>query len=977
MAKPLTLPDLKPFLEQHCFDCHGAEKQKGDIRLDTLGYDLQAHTTLEIWQGVLDQLNLGDMPPAKRPQPDVEDVRVAVDILTRTLQEAYAQSRSTDGQTVLRRLNRHELRNTFRDLLYLNGADYRPDAAGSRLVDNNGNGSVERTGTDPLRFFPEDEEDEGFFNLGDRLVMSDFLLKLTLGAVEEVLEQATKLGEAPKIDTRSFAGDITKAKGRHPEVYGHELFPEANMLYRSVPLRSDVLGRGLGPSGRYRISLEVSAYNQNHPFGELLPTNPDEPFYLAFNVYKARDAYPVTVWTVPADGRKRTLQAEAWIDAGWAPEFFWENGPTDREMRTDKLVEKYLPDHYRKPPDKKVITDKKEYDAAYNTWWSDLSVALLKDYKGPHIKVHRLTVEAVTEAWPPQSHTALYGSGKGEESEIRKLLQTFADRAFRRPVDPDLIEPYVQLVLEQKVEPVVTLPAGIKNLSYRLYNGKWDKIPDFDALEPVKTGTVENGLIDIRIANKPDYYGFVFEGELMAPRSGNFLFEMASDDGGRIRVNGETVLEHDGLHGAEHRKAQVRLEEGIQKFRVEYVAYGQPNSFRAGWGGQGLSHTPLTVDPIRNPKPGSKKPEDEVPLLIRALQDGYAAILCSPQFLYLKEDAGELDDYAIASRLSYFLWSSMPDDILFSLAKQGRLRDKKVLREQVERMLQDPKSAAFVRHFPSAWLRLDKLGKMPPSGGEFQFYKNLRVEPMLLRQVTIYFEDLLKENGPVDQLIHSDYTYMNQVLGKWIYRREDIRGNRLRKVRLDDPRRGGIFTQPGLMTATANGVETSPVIRGTWVLENVLGTPPPPPPPDVEPLPTNTRDAKTVRELLELHRKSEACYSCHIKIDPMGFAFENFDVVGRWRDKYKRARDPIDTRAVMANGTEIEDIVAFKQMLLERKHLVARCLIQKMVTYATGRHLEAVDRGEIDRITDAVAKDGFRVRDMVHQVVASEIFLSK
>jgi len=246
-----------------------------------------------------------------------------------------------------------------------------------------------------------------------------------------------------------------------------------------------------------------------------------------------------------------------------------------------------------------------------------------------------------------------------------------------------------------------------------------------------------------------------------------------------------------------------------------------------------------------------------------------------------------------------------------------------------------------------------------------------------MKQVTMYFEEILDSNGKIEQFIDSDYTYMNQTLAKWIYGREGIRGERLRKVKLDDPRRGGIFTQPGIMTATANGVDTSPVIRGTWVLENVLGTPPPPPPPDVEPLPTDTREATTIRERLDLHRKNEACYSCHAKIDPMGFAFENFDVVGRWRDSYKRTKEPIDTSAKMANGREIADIVEFKKMLYDRRALIVRCLVEKMLTYATGRKMEALDRGEIDRIVVALGERDNRLRDLIHLVVRSEIFLDR
>lgn len=231
----------------------------------------------------------------------------------------------------------------------------------------------------------------------------------------------------------------------------------------------------------------------------------------------------------------------------------------------------------------------------------------------------------------------------------------------------------------------------------------------------------------------------------------------------------------------------------------------------------------------------------------------------------------------------------------------------------------------------------------------------------MIEQVSRYFSDAVIDNAPVSQLIDSRYTYMNEVLGKWIYRREDIRGSELRKIEVSDPRLGGIFILPGVMTATANGVDTSPVVRGVWVLENVLGSPPSPPPPDVEPLPTDTRGAETIREQLLLHRKHEACNGCHRKIDPMGFAFENFDQVGRWRDKYPRSKDLIDASATMANGTLVKDIVEFKQMLLTREEDVTRCLTEKLLSYSSGRFMEPVDRGEIDRIvTDLGESQGGR-----------------
>ncbi|RPF88969.1 MAG: DUF1592 domain-containing protein, partial [Roseibacillus sp. TMED18] len=657
-----------------------------------------------------------------------------------------------------------------------------------------------------------------------------------------------------------------------------------------------------------------------------------------------------------------------WMDQGWIPWIGWENGQHDRNFRSEKLVETHFPNSYRARPDKK--TDK----AGHDQWPMEMTRVLFQGgYRGPHMRIHRLTLTPVIKMWPPQSHRTLYGTGSGNEDEIRQLLTEFAGRAFRRPVTPDEVEPYVQLVLRQNTDAIVQMQRGIENLEYQVHEGKWSKLPDFEKLTPAGVGKLKQGLIDITTAKRKDYYAIVFTGKLTTKTEGQYLFEMASDDGARIIIDGKTILEHDGLHGAAHRKQTVNLEAGQHRIRVEYLAYGQPNSFRAGWSGPGFGHQSLSTESLHAKK--TTKSKDSVPGLIKAMQDGYAALMCSPQFLYLKEDSGALDDYALASRLSYFLWSSMPDQILMELAKKGKLQNPMELDRQVERMLRDPRAAAFVRHFPSTWLRMDKLGKMPPSGGDYQFYKNLRVEPLLMKQVTAYFGDILERNGRIEEFIDGDYTFMNQTLAKWIYRREGIRGERLRKVKLEDPRRGGIFTQPGVMTATANGVDTSPVIRGVWILENVLGTPPSPAPPDVEPLPTDTREATTIRELLDLHRANEACSSCHRKIDPMGFAFENFDVVGRWRDRYKRANGPIDTSSTLSSGREIKDIVEFKSMLMERKELIARNLAKKMLTYATGRKLEAVDRGELDRITAELEKRDNRLRELVRLVVRSQIFL--
>ena len=979
-----SLQKLQPFLKTHCYDCHGPEKQKGDYRFDSLGTDLTHLESLETWQNILDQLNLGEMPPKKSPQPAAQVSKPVIATLTKALATAYEKSRSTGGHTVLRRLNRHELRNTFRDLLYLNGAEYRPDAAGARLKDNNGNGSIERTGNDPLRFFPEDENEDGFFNLGNTLVMSDFLLKLTLRAVEETLADATHLEPKPIVEARRFSSHLIEGKGGHLiETASREINPKFDLMATGYETQGRLsptdLRNGVGVPALYRITVTASAHNGDRsPWGKLTKLEENDPFQLCLNMADTKNgglagvtSTPLALWSIPADGKRHTFTHEVWMDKTWTPWLGWENGPFNRAFRVENILKEFHPELLTDRPEKK--TNKEGHEA----WPLQMAKALFQDgeYPAPHLRIHDLMIEPLIETWPPKSHTALYGTGSGKEVEIRRLMKLFATRAFRRPVEAAEIEPFIQLVLRHQIEPVVLMPDGIQDLRYRVYKGTWNKLPDFNTLTPVATGRLPKGYLDIGIAKRNDNFGIVFEGNLTAKSAGEYTFEMASDDGARILVNGTKVVEHDGLHGQQLRKGKINLEKGEHSIRVEYFAYGAPNGFRASWTNPGSLHAKLSVDDIRSNH--KKKRQGSMPLLIRAMQDGYAAILCSPQFLYLRENPGRLDDFALASRLSYFLWSSMPDAKLFQLARKGTLSKPAELDQQVDRMLKDPKAAAFIRHFTSAWLRLDKLGKMPPSGGEYQFYKNLKVEPILLKQVTTYFEEILNTNGKIEQFIDSEYTYMNQVLAKWIYKREDIRGARLRKVALDDRRRGGIFTQPGVMTATANGVDTSPVIRGTWVLENILGTPPSPPPPDVEPLPADTRGAVTIRQQLELHRKNEACYSCHVKIDPMGFPFENFDVVGRWRDRYRSLRDPIDTRTTLANGEEIADIIEFKNMLRKREPQIVRCLTEKMLIYATGRKLEPTDRGETDRIIRKLSEHENRLRDLVHLIVKSDLFLNK
>lgn len=369
-----------------------------------------------------------------------------------------------------------------------------------------------------------------------------------------------------------------------------------------------------------------------------------------------------------------------------------------------------------------------------------------------------------------------------------------------------------------------------------------------------------------------------------------------------------------------------------------------------------------------------------------AIKSGFSAILSSPHFLFLNEGNADrrpkLDDYQLASRLSYFLWSSMPDEELLAAAASGELRSQTELLAQVDRMLADPKAHALAKNFTTAWLRLDKLGLMPPGTKQFPTYLGRRLEDAMRTETMMLFSHILEENRPITEFIEADYTFLNDSLGEH-YGFTDVEGEHFRKVAMPaEMRRNGILGHASVLTASANGVETSPVVRGIWVLESVLGTPPSPPPPDVDAIEPDTRGTTTIREQLAKHREVAACNDCHAKIDPWGFALEIYDPIGGLRTHYPKdgraGRGPeIDTSGELVNGDSFENEVGLKDMILERKHLVSRSLTEKLLTYGTGREPGFLDREEIEKIATVSLEEGKGLHDLVHAVVTSRIFRSR
>ena len=365
----------------------------------------------------------------------------------------------------------------------------------------------------------------------------------------------------------------------------------------------------------------------------------------------------------------------------------------------------------------------------------------------------------------------------------------------------------------------------------------------------------------------------------------------------------------------------------------------------------------------------------------KSMQVAIQAVLTSPHFLFRWEldptdkqgdDTRALNDFELASRLSYFLWSSMPDDELLNLAEAGLLRDDDVLSYQVERMLQDPKSDALVTNFAGQWLQFRSLDTVTPDPAKYPSFTPALRDAML-KESELFFTEIMRSNRELTDFLDADFTYLNETLANH-YGIEGVHGDTFQRVSLDaSSRRGGVLTQGSILTLTSNPTRTSPVLRGKWILEQILGTPPPPPPPDV-PMLEETQEAAlsgSLRERLEQHRSKPDCATCHEKMDPIGFAFENFNAIGQWRDL--DAGFQIDPAGTLPDGTQFEgatDLIAE----LKTRDTFVHSVIEKMLTFALGRGLEYYDQCTTESIFEEVTDNHLKFQALVKAVVLSNPF---
>jgi len=792
---------IKPFLTTYCVACHGPMKQKGDRRFDELTGKITNDNALVDWQDALDQLNLGEMPPKDAKQPTSAERRRVIAWLTSQVEQFRREHKPAVAETVLRRLNNREYRNTVRDLFGLNMDMF-----------------------DPTQGFPRDQTTEHLDNVGESLVTSGHLLQRYLLAADRVVAKVISPTEKPPVQTWHFDSNFRQ----QPEIDQVHRFDDFSHIRLYDVIGADkhegaygyVWGfrEGVPHEGFYEVRFRAAAVNRRHPYDlDFVGTDPEEPLRLGIvpgslsvgRLFKPQPLEPLLTELDLAD-ESQWYTVRIWLDAGYTPRFTFRNGLMDARNMWGKLVRRYADQFPRLT--RGGIVEHRRNAIMYG--------------KLPQIHIYEVEIKGpFFDQWPTAGQRRVLGNdfeslARGaaiSDEDQRKHLTAFTSRAFRRPAQREEIDRLMSLISAR-------------------------------------------------------------------------------------RESGRSPLE----------------------------AYG----------------------------------------------DGLKAVLCSPAFLYLDEP-GEtrLSQYALASRLSYFLWSSMPDQELLDLAAANKLADANTLQAQVRRMLKDEKSSGVIDGFLDSWLTLRDLGSMPPDRAKFEEFYRFDLQTAMREETRLFTRRLIDKNLSVVNYLDSDWTYANKPLAK-MYGAEPPRGSGFELVSLPDHRRGGLLGQASVLTVTANGIDTSPVVRGVWLLENILGTPPSPPPPDVPPLDPDARGAKSIREQLEKHRSIASCYDCHAKIDPLGFALENFDAIGNWRTKYDGST-LIDSAGELPSGQKFNDVDGFKKILVERRQQFVTALTTKMLSYATGRRATPTDRPQIQRLATQLAERGDGMRDLVELIATSDAFRSK
>lgn len=1026
----------KAFLTRYCAECHDADVQKGGLRVDALAFPPAGAEALNLLVRLHDRVQAGEMPPKKAAQPTAAERQAFLRALGDEVKAAEVTA-SSGGRTLVRRMNRVEYEHAFRDLLGL------PLLRVKELL-------------------PEDGQQFGFDKVAGALDISHIQMSKYLQAADTALRQAI-VPAAKTPETKTW---------REPAVM-QDTVRAAIAIHCGVPLKGHELAPGLAThivgnpdkdyGNTYRaatfkgeadsVAVLTGVIGAHQPEGVQVDRfKPSVPgwYRVKFSTWSLRwertKAVPAvrglvrnhTIFGPPysknAAGRwEFTRLPEEKADAGRMENVeFYGDAPVTQIVRASLKGEPIgyfdAPSFRAKVHEFRVWLNPGER-VSFHVMTLPATGARnsgqgegVRSYEGPGVAYDWFEVEGpLIEQWPPASQRRLFGE--------------LPVSAYPRPMLDGV--PTVAAGRAEKLPPAAFKGAGQTLGTERLLNLSGTTTARFNCAvpgeyevavtasethagnEPAKMRVLVNGgeLPHAQFAvNAPRTEPKTFRAKFHVQSAGpvelgvefmnDFLDEQNPDPKLRDRNLFIAGVEITASKPAAASAVSAPSADSHRELLLSFAT----SAFRRPVSSEELARYAAIVE--AELKQGTKFDE--------AMIAGYKAILCAPDFLMIGLESGvpqraKLGDYALASRLSFFLWNSMPDATLLDLAAKRELSKPATLAAQVTRMLGDARSDRFIEHFLDEWLELKKIDFTTPDPNLYPEYDPWLHDSMLAESRTS-FRRLLTQNLGVREVIASDTLLINQRLAE-LYGIKGVAGSEFREVKVPaGTARGGFLTQAAVLKVTANGTATSPVLRGVWVMERILGIPRQPPPPNVPAIEPDATGAVTIRQMIEKHRADAACASCHAKMDPPGLALENFDAIGGWRDHYRLAGQPkkirvgtgkdskvveepsievvsdaalrrnrvklrlgseVDATGTLADGRTFKDINGLREHLLNDEDALARNVARQLMIYATGAGIRFSDRAGIDAIVAKTKASKHGLRSLVQEVAASDLFQTK
>jgi hypothetical protein len=895
--------DVQPLLQKYCYDCHGNGEHKGDVALDDYATAADVLKGRTAWETVLHHVNSLEMPPSDAAAFPDRTERDRISEWIERTLYNYNPAHPDPGRVTVHRLNRNEYHNTIRDLT---GVDFQPSYD-----------------------FPADNSGFGFDNVSDVLSLSPTLLEDYLSAAGEILDQAIAT-DPIRSQTRRFPANLMQFGFNADGDKGDGWMPlsalEEDGLAMSLPVsggeymvRAQAYNKGrAGAAGAKPTLLTCMIDDAITHVWPITATTQDAP-----GVYEARMSIP--------PGKHRILVLNHRIRGG-ANELHMENGRIGQKQAGTIMVkwvelEGPLTNAITLYPAKKLEFAGTGAFNAHNQWVMEHNGEATTKFNVPKEGEYILRAEAYAQ----QAGT---GPVKMEFRIDGQAVQSFEvlAPATRIPTEGQRI--FSTLLLEaqpQMYEFHVKLAPGQKRFSTAFINEFADPKNEDPNLR--KRALILDHLEVVGLAEPPALP------EMPPPIKSLFA---------GVNIN-----------------TQAKPDAAAKSARQVVTTFA----------GKAWRRPPASAEIDRMMTLYTSAQKDGLPFLA-SVKLPMKAVLVSPNFLFRgeiqpdpnnPESVHPIDEYALASRLSYFLWSSMPDQELTDLATHNKLR--KQMDAQVRRMLASPKAQAFVENFAGQWLEIRNLQFVEPDKELYpDFDENLRHD--MLKETELFFGSVLHEDRSILDFLNGDYTFVNNRLAK-LYGMTNVTGDDFQRVSLAGTPRRGVFTQASVLTVTSNPTRTSPVKRGKWVLEELLGTPPPPPPPVVPALKNDGQPVGgTLRHQMEEHRANPTCASCHARMDPIGFGLENFDAIGAWREK--EGDFAIDSSGKLVSGESFKGAPELSNILATTKRdFFVRCLTEKMLTYALGRGTEYYDRATIQKITSDLARNHYQFSTLILDVVNS------